>query len=142
MLLAVPCLLTCARLQAQKGSLFPGAEPLDTCGVELPLTYAAKDAERIAQAARFLEDVELVYLTFDRKASAATYRRVYVLVEGSKDGAPIVYLESADDHLKMGGKRTAEFPKYNARTQRFYEADRFDARMEAHPELMEVVREE
>ncbi|MBK6774368.1 MAG: hypothetical protein IPG74_00485 [Flavobacteriales bacterium] len=49
------CTLACAQpCQAQNKPLFEGAEVLDSCLVELPLTYAKKDKERYTQAARYL----------------------------------------------------------------------------------------
>lgn len=130
-----------AVVRAQDAPLFPGEPLLDTCRVELPLTYSKADKERYMQAARFLEDQELVYLRFDKKKGAATYTRVYVMVETSKDGSEIVYLETTDDHLRMGGAKQAFFPRYNKRTERFYQADCFDRQVAQHPELKAILAE-
>ncbi|MFZ1689336.1 MAG: hypothetical protein WAU70_18080, partial [Flavobacteriales bacterium] len=80
------CALTnAAPCQAQSKPLFEGAELLDSCAVDLPLTYAKKDKERYTQAARYLENEELIYLTVDKKTGTASYARVYVVVDMSKD---------------------------------------------------------
>jgi hypothetical protein len=126
--------------QSSAKPLFPGAEHLDSCVVELPLTYAKKDKERYTQAARFLEDVELIYLSYDKKTRTATYTRVYVITE-TKEGGDLVYIENAKDHLQMDGVKQAFFPKFKANTERFYNADCFDAHMAKHPELKAVVKE-
>lgn len=126
---------------AQDAPLFPGEPLLDTCRVDLPLTYSKADKERYVQAARFLEDQELAYLRFDRKKGTATYTRVYVMVETSKDGSESVYLETTDDHLRMGGAKQAFFPRYNKRTERFYQADCFDKQVAQHPELKAILVE-
>ncbi|MBS1580672.1 MAG: hypothetical protein JST66_00575 [Bacteroidetes bacterium] len=126
---------------AQDAPLFPGEPLLDTCRVDLPLTYSKADKERYVQAARFLEDQELAYLRFDKKKGAATYTRVYVMVETSKDGSEVVYLETTDDHMRMGGAKQAFFPRYNKRTERFYQADCFDRQVAQHPELKEILTE-
>lgn len=126
---------------AQDKPLFAGEPLLDTCRVDLPLTYAKADKERYVQAAHFLEDQELVYLRFDKKTGKATYTRVYVMVEKTKDGEDYVYLETAEDHLRMGGAKQAFFPRYNKRIERFYDAGCFDAQVAQHPELKDVVSE-
>ena len=69
--------------------MFPGAELLDTCVVELPLTYAKKDKERYTQAARFLEGEELVYAVRDKKTKKMNCTRVFVVVELSKDSTEV-----------------------------------------------------
>jgi hypothetical protein len=125
--------------RAQDKPLFTGAEHLDSCVVDLPLTYAKKDKERYMQAARFLEDQELIYLNYDKKEGKAFYSRVYVVVQTTKDGSEVVHLESTDDHLTMGGVKEALFPKFKASTERFYNADCFDRRLAAHPELQAVL---
>ncbi|MCC7500980.1 MAG: hypothetical protein IT229_00530, partial [Flavobacteriales bacterium] len=116
-------------------------EHMDSCVVELPLTYAKKDKERYTQAARFLEDVELIYLSYDKKTKAATYTRVYVVAESSKDGGDFVYIENAKDHLVMDGLKQAFFPRFNASKERFYNADCFDAHIATHPELKGMLKE-
>ncbi|MEO8066656.1 MAG: hypothetical protein ABI599_03075 [Flavobacteriales bacterium] len=137
------CAFTCAQpCQAQSKPLFEGAEVLDSCVVELPLTYAKKDKERYTQAARYLENDELIYLTYDKKSHAASYARVYVVVDMAKDSSEFVYMESAKDHLVMGGAKQASFPQFKASTQRFYNAACFDKQLAAHPELNTVVQEE
>ncbi len=137
----ISCFPLAIHAQTTAKPLFPGAEHLDTCVVELPLTYAKKDKERYTQAARFLEDVELIYLSYDKKSKAATYTRVYVVAESTKEGEDFVYIENAKDHLVMDGVKQAFFPRFKASTERFYNADCFDAHMAAHPDLKEVVKE-
>jgi hypothetical protein len=124
---------------AQSKSLFAGEEKLSECLVELPLTYAAKDKERYTQAARLLEETELVYLKHDKKTGTTSYSRVFVVVEQSKDGTDLVYVESSDDHLRMGGSRQAMFPKFRPATERFYNAACFDQKIIEFPELKDRV---
>ena len=119
----------------QSKPLFEGAELLDSCVVELPLSYAKKDKERYTQAARFLEGEELIYAVLDKKSGRANCTRVFVVVETSKDGSEVVYLESSDQHMRMDGLKQAYFPKFKPSTERFYSADCFDRRLLAHPEL-------
>jgi len=64
-----------AAMHAQTQPFFAGAEQIDSCVVELPLSYAKKDKERYTQAARFLEDVELIHLSYDKKTKTARYTR-------------------------------------------------------------------
>jgi hypothetical protein len=127
--------------QSTTPPLFPGAEHLESCVVDLPLTYAKKDKERYTQAARGLKDVELVYLTVDKKTKVASYSLVYVVVATFKDGDHYVYLESPKDHLNVSGAKTALFLEYTPRV-RFYNATCFDAQLSAHPELKSVVQEQ
>ncbi|MFZ1688238.1 MAG: hypothetical protein WAU70_12485, partial [Flavobacteriales bacterium] len=94
------------------------------------------------QAARYLENEELIYLTVDKKTGTASYARVYVVVDMSKDSTEYVYIESTDDHLRMGGSREAVFPKYSPSKQRFYNAACFDAHIGRHPELKAKLKEE
>ncbi len=137
-LIAVVALCRPALSSAQGGkSLFPGAEQLDTCVVELPLTYAKKDKERYTQAARFLEGEELIYAVLDKKTKKVNCTRVFVVVELSKDSAELVYIETADQHMQMDGLKQAWFPKFKPATERFYSAECFDRQMAAHPELKE-----
>ena len=127
---------------AQGGKpLFPGAEHLDTCVVELPLTYAKKDKERYTQAARFLEGEELIYAVLDKKTKKVNCTRVFVVVELSKDSTEVVYIETADQHMQMDGMKQAWFPKFKASSERFYSAECFDRRLGAHPELKERIVE-
>ncbi len=121
--------------------LFPGAELLDTCVVELPLTYAKKDKERYTQAARFLEGEELIYAVLDKKTKKVNCTRVFVVVETSKDGGETVYLETADQHMRMDGLKQAYFPKFKPASERFYSAECFDKQVNAHPELKDHVVE-
>lgn len=110
---------------------------MDTCVVELPLTYAKKDKERYTQAARFLEGEELIYAVLDKKTKKVNCTRVFVVVELSKDSAELVYIETADQHMQMDGLKQAWFPKFKPATERFYSAECFDRQMAAHPELKE-----
>lgn len=127
---------------AQSGKpLFAGAERLDSCLVELPLTYAKKDKERYTQAARFLEGEELIYAVLDKKTKKVNCTRVFVVVERSKDSTEVVYIETADQHMQMDGLKQAWFPKFKPATERFYSADCFDKRLSEHPELKEHVVE-
>ena len=125
-------------LRAQRGKpLFPGAELLDSCVVDLPLTYAKKDKERYTQAARFLEDQELVYAVRDKKTHRMNCTHVFVVVETTKDGNEFVYVENAEQHLRMDGMKQAYFPQFKPATERFYSADCFARQVSAHPELKE-----
>lgn len=129
-------------LHAQRDkSLFPGAELLDSCVVDLPLTYAKKDKERYTQAARFLEDQELVYAVRDRKTHRMNCTHVFVVVETTKDGSEFVYVENAEQHLRMDGMKQAYFPQFKAATERFYSADCFERQVRSHPELKEQLVE-
>lgn len=120
--------------------LFPGAELLDTCTVELPLTYAKKDKERYTQAARFLEGEELIYAVLDKKTKKLNCTRVFVVVEKSQDSTEVVYIETADQQM-VDGMKQAWFPKFRAASERFYSAECFDKRLSEHPELKEHVVE-
>ena len=131
-----------APAQSPPKPLFEGAEHLDSCVVDLPLTYAKKDKDRYTQAARYLEDVELIYLTHDKKTHNTNYSRVYVVVMTSKDGGESVYIESTKDHIQMGGAKEALFPQFKASTQRFYNAECFDRKLTDHPELKARLKED
>jgi|GEM_PF-2261947 len=131
---------TLSHAQSRK-PLFPGAEFLDTCVVELPLTYAKKDKERYTQAARFLEGEELIYAVLDKKTKKVNCTRVFVVVELSKDSTDVVYIETADQHMQMDGLKQAWFPKFKASSERFYSAECFDKQLTAHPELKERIVE-
>ena len=120
--------------------LFPSAELLDTCTVELPLTYAKKDKERYTQAARFLEGEELIYAVLDKRTKKLNCTRVFVVVEKSQDSTEVVYIETADQHM-VDGMKQAWFPKFRAASERFYSAECFDKRLSEHPELKEHVVE-
>ena len=123
--------LLASAMHAQEQALFAGAELLDSCVVELPLTYAKKDKEHYTQAARYLEDVELIHLKYDKKTKTASYTRVFVVVMSAKDGSEYVYVESTKDPLSMGGAKTATFPKYAPNVERYYNAACFDAQLAA-----------
>lgn len=122
--------------------LFPGDEALNSCVVELPLTYAARDRERYIQAAKFLEDQELVLVTWDRKAGTGTYQRVFVVAETMKDGSTSVYLEHAADRMKSGGLKEALFPRIKPATQRFYNAACFDEQVAVDSALQSLLTEQ
>lgn len=127
--------IACLRVQGQQKPLFAGAQVLDSCAVELPLTYAKRDKERYTQAAHFLEGEELIYAVRDKKTKRVNCTRVFVVVEASKDGSEVVYLETSDDHMRMDGLKQAFFPQFKASSERFYNARCFDGVMAAHPEL-------
>ena len=131
MLIAAPAVVA----QSSTPPLFEGAEHLDSCIVDLPLTYAKKDKERYTQAARFLEGQELIYAVLDKKTRKANCTRVFVVVETSSDGTELVYLETSDKHMQMEGMKQAYFPKFKPSTERFYLAECFDRQVAAHPEL-------
>lgn len=133
--LLAAALLDAAGASAQKKPLVQGAELLDTCAVELPLTYAKKDKERYTQAARFLEGEELIYAVLDKKTKVLNCTRVFVVVERSSDSTEVVYIETADQHMQMDGLKQAWFPKFKATSERFYSAECFDKQLAAHPDL-------
>lgn len=122
--------------------LFPGDGSLASCVVDLPLTYAPRDRERYMQAAKFLEDQELVLVTWDRKAGKGSYQRVFVMTEAMKDGTTAVYLEHAADRLKSGGMKEAWFPRIKPATQRFYDAQCFDEQVAVDSALSTVLSEQ
>lgn len=134
-------LATFTHAQSTVKPLFPGAELLDSCLVELPLTYAKKDKERYTQAARFLEGQELIFAVLDRKTGKANCTHVFVVVETMKDGFETVYLETTDSHMRMDGLKQAYFPKFKPATDRFYNAACFDAHVERSPQLKEHIVE-
>lgn len=141
-LIAFSAFLNVAPAQAQnRKPLFPGAEALDTCSVELPLTYAKKDKERYTQAARFLEGEELIYAVLDKKTKMLNCTRVFVVVERSADSTEVVYIETADQHMQMDGLKQAWFPKFKAASERFYAAECFDKQVAAYPALKQRVVE-
>lgn len=141
-LITVAVIACPTRSDAQSGRpLFAGAERLDSCLVELPLTYAKKDKERYTQAARFLEGEELIYAVLDKRTKKVNCTRVFVVVERSADSTEVVYIETADQHLQMDGVKQAWFPKFKAASERFYSAECFDTRLSEHPELKEHVLE-
>ena len=127
--------------QRPAAPLFPGEEGLHTCTVELPLTYQAKDKERYLQAARFMEDQELIYLQYDKRTKKAGYMRVFVVVDASKGGEPLVYLERAEDRMKVGGLKETFFPKFKPGSQRFYNAECFDKATAADPTMGGILEE-
>jgi hypothetical protein len=124
-----------ATVPAQSKPLFPGAEHLDSCVVDLPLTYAKKDKERYEHAARFLADEELISAVLDKKTRRVNCTRVYVVAETANDGSTYVYVEDASQRLRMDGLKQAFFPRFRPATERFYNAACFDRRLAAHPEL-------
>lgn len=126
---------------AQRKPLFPGAHKLEACTVDLPLTYAKKDKERCVQAARFLEDQELVYAIRDKATGRMNCTRVFVVVEKAADGGEYVYVEEAAQRMRPDGLKQAWFPKFKPASERFYNATCFDAQMAAHPELKEQLVE-
>ena len=134
-------MLATAVVRSQPKPLFPGAEHLDSCLVDLPLTYAKKDKERYVQAARFLEDQELIYAVLDKKTRQVNYTRVYVVAETAQDGSTFVYVEDAAQRLRMDDLKQAYFPKFRPATERFYNAACFDRRLVAHPALKEHLHE-
>ena len=133
--LLVFLLTTSMVAHAQRKPLFPGAEKLESCTVDLPLTYAKKDKERCVQAARFLEDQELIY------AGRMNCTRVFVVVDKAADGGEYVYVEEAAQRMRPDGLKQAWFPKFKPASERFYNATCFDAQVAAHPELKEVLVE-
>ena len=132
---------TNAVVHAQRKPLFPGADMLETCTVDLPLTYAKKDKERCVQAARFLEDQELIYAIRDKATGRMNCTRVFVVVEKAADGGEYVYVEEAAQRMRPDGLKQAWFPKFKPASERFYNATCFDAQVQAHPELKEVLVE-
>lgn len=126
---------------AQRKPLFPGADKLESCTVDLPLTYAKKDKERCVQAARFLEDQELIYAIRDKATGRMNCTRVFVVVDKAADGGEYVYVEEAAQRMRPDGLKQAWFPKFKPATERFYNATCFDAQVVAHPELKEQLVE-
>lgn len=126
---------------AQRKPLFTGAEKLEACVVDLPLTYAKKDKERCIQAARFLEDQELIYAIRDKATGRMNCTRVFVVVDKAADGGEYVYVEESAQRMRPDGLKQAWFPKFKPSTERFYNATCFDAQLAAHPELKEQLVE-
>ena len=139
--LLVFLLTTSMVAHAQRKPLFPGAEKLESCTVDLPLTYAKKDKERCVQAARFLEDQELIYAIRDKATGRMNCTRVFVVVDKAADGGEYVYVEEAVQRMRPDGLKQAWFPKFKPASERFYNATCFDAQVAAHPELKEVLVE-
>ena len=125
--------LLSVQLIAQNKPLFEGSEKLDQCLVDLPLDYATKNEERLHQAAKKLENSELIYLAFDKK-SGVSYQRVFVVTESVK-GSTYVFLLSPEDHAKTGGTKRAMFVGYKPKKHRFYNAACFDQVVASDPEL-------
>lgn len=130
-----------AIVQAQRKPLFPGADKLEACTVDLPLTYTKKDKERCVQAARFLEDQELIYAIRDKATGRMNCTRVFVVVDKAADGGEYVYVEEAAQRMRPDGLKQAWFPKFKPASERFYNATCFDAQVQAHPELKEQLVE-
>lgn len=139
--LLVFLLTTAMAAHAQRKPLFAGADKLEACTVDLPLTYAKKDKERCVQAARFLEDQELIYAIRDKATGRMNCTRVFVVVEKAADGGEYVYVEEGAQRMRPDGLKQAWFPKFKPASERFYNATCFDAQVEAHPELKEVLVE-
>jgi hypothetical protein len=139
LMFAAACVSSTAR--AQEEPLFPGADHLDTCLVDLPFSSAKKVKPEQIEAARLLEEQELVYFTFDKKKNKGLYTRVYVMIDANDDGSEYMYLETSEDHRAKNGMKQSFMPKFSPRSERFYDAQCFDRELVAHPELKSNVAE-
>lgn len=126
-------------VHAQGKPIFPGAERLDSCTVDLPLTYRKKDEVRYMAAATALKEQELIYLRYHRKRKRATLQRVYVVAKHTNDGREYVFLEGTDSHHRVGTTTEVIFPAYRKKNERFYTAACFDAKLAANPDLRTVI---
>jgi len=124
---------------AQDSELFPHAQLLDTCQVELTFTTGRKVKAEYIEAARALEEQELIYLSYDKKKNKGIYTRVYVMIDENDDGSESMYLETSEDHRSKDGAQQSFMPKYNAHDERFYDAQCFDREVAAFPELNDSV---
>ena len=128
-----------SEVHAQGVPLFPGEEYLDSCVVDLPFSAEKKVRQQDIEAARALEEQELVYLTYDKKEKKSRCTRVYVMIDTNDDGSESMYLETTVEHRRADGDKQVYLPKYKANSERFYDAQCFDRALIAHPEVNEYV---
>lgn len=125
---------------AKKGELFNGDNLLDSCRLNIPLTYSKKNSKIVHKKAKELKGEELVLLQFNKKTQDVTYKRYYlesVLTIDSKSIANYLIIPSKyDDYLK--GDIEVVFLKYQSKYDRFYKSTCFDSIMVLHKEILDT----
>ncbi len=125
---------------AKKDKLIKVDNLLDSCRLNIPLTYSKKDSKIVHEKAKELKGQELVLLHFDKKTSEISYKRYYLESEYNADSKLIAnYLiipSKYENYLK--GDINVVFLKYKSKYDRFYKSTCFDSIMAKHKDILDT----
>lgn len=127
------------RTYGQDSELFTGEYKLNSCKVDIPLTYKNKDKPTYIKGAKENKDTELVLLSYNKKTKKATYSIYYIVVDEIK-GEVFVYLETPETHNLTTGEKQSIFSPFKVKYDRFYKADCFMKIINDNPDLNEIIK--
>lgn len=118
--------------------LFANESKLNSCRLDIPLTYGKRDDKIVAEKAQTLKGKELVLLRYDKKSKEVTYKRYYL--ESETKGSTIYnYLIARKNYLE--NKKTVLFLNYKSKYDRFYLSECFDEIVSADDILKKTLKE-
>ena len=127
------------KLFGQEIELFLGENKLNSCRLDIPLTYKKKHRTEYIKAAKENKDVELVLLRYDKKTKKVKYSTYYI-VAIKRENETLVYLETTDNHASDDGQINALFVQFKPKYDRFYTADCFKNVLAENPSLKEKIK--
>ncbi|MCC3156221.1 hypothetical protein LJ737_03180 [Hymenobacter sp. 15J16-1T3B] len=121
--------------------LFPGEQQLNSCALDLPLTYLKKDMPAAVRAARAHQNEPLVLVSYNPQTHQISAQRVFVRVfTQAKTGKEVIYQEAAAEQHLPSGARKGLFTRLNPQTDRYYRAACFDETVAATPALQQLLQ--
>lgn len=137
-LIALTLAFTATSFTGKKGEPFEGYAKLDDCKEEIPLYYATKKKGPLLEAAKRLQDVEIVLVTTERKA-LPTYKYYYLIISDAIDGQTAVLVDSKD-YKSDSAQKSVLFLGYKKRKHFFYRADCFNEKLNGDSELAKKLK--
>ncbi len=119
---------------SQNEELFKGENLLDTCKLNIPLTYKKKDMKVCAITGNEYKDKEIILLRYDIEKNELSYSPCYIVVDDK-----FIYFETPEMHASTSLERKAIFLNYNPNKQRFYDAACFKNILEQNIELKSII---
>ena len=125
----------------QEKELFIGENKLSSCKADIPLSYSSKERQMYIDKAKKYKDIELVFLTYNKKSKSMSYSTYFIIVDERFDKT-FVYFETPENHNKISGNKQAIFRATNTNKNRYYTLECFDKILEENPELKELMIKE
>jgi len=119
--------------------LFYGESKFSSCGINIPMFYTKKSDKEVAEKAKELKDIEIVYLHFNSNTGDVIYGK-YFLVSNTRAKSISNFLVRAENY--RSGKQIAVHPNYSEKADRFYKAECFDEVLKNNPAIQQKIIEE
>lgn len=133
LLIALSIAFATTSFTSKKGDPFEGYSKLEDCKEAIPLYYATNKKGPLLEAAKRLQDIEIVLVTTNKKA-LPSYAYYYLIFREGIDGQTAALVDSKD-YKTESPEKSVLYLGYKEKKHFFYRADCFNEKLKSDAEL-------